>query len=553
MKKFVIIFTLTFLSGLFINAQVVEPGGEYEVKKSALHHPYILGKIKDEFIVIRLTGYRMNVFRQMYKGDSDAAISAMLLGGAKFKNDNSINDELTYFTKNTYYYLEKYDENLKQTFSAELDVEINSKGDIYMFKRFAILNNEIRGFSTLIDKKTDKITFYVHRVTEKGKMEKKPIELTSYVGKDKYNSSYDDSYNVVISPDRKNVLVYYHSFPYGKKGTGVPKIYAQLYDDKMDKIWDKELEFEQKNNLELEKIQVTNKGDVIVSISYPLDKEERKTVDIDNRLYLYHFNNSKDKMEQYRIDEDNLFANDVHYEVTPQNKLLISGFYSTKSAKRSEGYFYREIDLASGDVLLDKKTSFTKDFIKLVIGEKKGDKAEDVKNMHVRKLVPLKDGRKLIIAEDYYVSMQSGSMGSIGPSRGTSQQTFTFNYEDIYVLVLDEKGDWLETVKVLKYQKTINDNAQFNSFTPIINDKELILIYNANRNDPNERMTNTNKATVYYTTIDLDSYEQSTNQLFNAKEFKIVATPKFVFPDSDMSIIMHGKDGRYFRFFKVTN
>lgn len=552
MKINVLSIAIYLLFSSLSHAQTVDPGPEYENKKSALHHPYILGKINDEFIVIRLTGYRMNVFRQMYKGDSDAALSAMLLGGAKFKNDNSINDELTYFTKNTYYYLEKYDENLKQTFQAELDVEINTKGDIYMFKRFAIINNEIRGFSTLIDKKTDKITFYVHSISEKGKMEKKPIELTSYVGKDKYNSSYDDSYNVQISPDRTKVLVYYHSFPYGKKGTGVPKIYAKLYDEKMEPIWEKELEFPQKNNLELEKIQVTNKGDVIASISYPLDKEEKKTVDIDNKLYLFHYNTKKDKMEEYRIDDDKMFANDVHYEVTEKNNLLISGFYSTKSAKKSEGYFFREINLESGEIAIDQKTPFTKNFIKLVVGEKKGDKAEDVKNMHVRKLIPLKDGRKLIIAEDYFVTMSSGSMGSIGPSRGSAQQTFTFTYEDIYVIVLDEKGEWKETVKVIKYQKTIDDNAQFNSFTPIVNDKELILIYNANRNDPNERMTNTNKATVYYTSIDLSSYEQTTSQLFNAKEFKIIATPKFVAPDGSGAIIMHGKDGRYFRFFKVS-
>jgi hypothetical protein len=120
------------------------------------------------------------------------------------------------------------------------------------------------------------------------------------------------------------------------------------------------------------------------------------------------------------------------------------------------------------------------------------------------------------------------------------------------VLVLDDKGDWTNTVKVIKYQKTINDNAQFNSFTPIVNDKELIFIYNANRNDPNERMTNTSKATVYYTSVNLGTFEQSTQQLFNAKEFKMVATPKFVFAENNSNIILHGKDGRYFRFFKIS-
>lgn len=549
MTKLPFVIFIFSLFALSVEAQIVESGGEYENRKSALHHPYILGKLDGEFIAIRLSGYRMNVMRQMYKGDQDAVMSAVLLGGARFKNDNAINDELTYFTKNTYYYLEKYDEDLKQTFQAELDVEINTKGDIYMFKKFAILNNEIRGFSTFIDKKTDKITFYVHRVSTKGKMEKKPIELTSYVAKDKYNSSYDDAYNVSISPDRSKVLVYYHSFPYGKKGTGVPKIFAQLYDDKIEKIWEREITFPEMNNLEIEKLQVTNKGDVLVSISYPLSKEERKTLDIDNRLYLFHHNSKNDKTLEYRIDDDKMFANDVHYEVTPNNTLLIAGFYSTKSAKRSEGYFYREIDLASGEVKMDKKTPFTKEFIKLVVGDKKGEKADDVKNMHVRRLVPLKDGRKLIIAEDYYISMSSGNSMSMSYS---SNSDYIYNYEDIYVLVLDDKGDWTNTVKVIKYQKTINDNAQFNSFTPIVNEKELIFIYNANRNDPNERMTNTSKATVYYTSVNLGTFEQSTQQLFNAKEFKMVATPKFVFAENNSNIILHGKDGRYFRFFKIS-
>ncbi|MFN4124161.1 MAG: hypothetical protein ACK4GL_12760 [Flavobacteriales bacterium] len=549
MTKLHFVTLIFLLFAISAKAQIVESGGEYENQKSALHHPYILGKIDGEFIAIRLSGYRMNVMRQMYKGDQDAVMSAVLLGGARFKNDNAINDELTYFTKNTYYYLEKYDDDLKQTFQAELDVEINTKGDIYMFKKFAILNNEIRGFSTFIDKKTDKITFYVHRVSTKGKMEKNPIELTSYIAKDKYNSSYDDAYNVSISPDHSKVLVYYHSFPYGKKGTGVPKIFAQLYNDKIEKIWEREITFPEMNNLEIEKLQVTNKGDVLVSISQPLSKEERKTLDIDERLYLFHHSNKENKTKEYRVDEDQLFANDVHYEFTGNNTLLIAGFYSTKSAKRSEGYFYREIDLASGDIIIDKKIPFTKEFIKLVMGSKKGEKAEDVKNMHVRRLLALKDGRKLIIAEEYSISMSSGNNLSIAYSANSD---YIYNYEDIYVLVLDNKGNWTNTVKVIKYQKTINDNAQFNSFTPIVNDKELILIYNANRNDPNERMTNTSKATVYYTSINLNTLEQNTQQLFNAKDFKMVATPKFVFAENNSNIILHGKDGRYFRFFKIS-
>lgn len=55
-----------------------------------------------------------NVQRRLGCSDPGSVVD-----GNRFKNDNAINDELSYFTNITLYYLEKEDDNLMQTFHAQ--------------------------------------------------------------------------------------------------------------------------------------------------------------------------------------------------------------------------------------------------------------------------------------------------------------------------------------------------------------------------------------------------------------------------------------------------
>jgi hypothetical protein len=414
-----------------------------------------------------------------------------------------------------------------------------------MFKKFAILNNEIRAFSTYFDKQTEKYSLYAHRISKNGEMDKNPIVLSSYSGKDKYNTSYEDSYNVAISPDKKRILTYYVSFPVGSKSISQPKLFAILLNEKLEKEWEQEIAFPLKGDMSLEEVRVTNKGDVLAIIdSYtPQSKQSRSR--------LYHFNAEKKAVAEYPINKENAVAFDIRLDITPKNHLIVTGFYSGKNANRAEGLFFHDIDLSTGEESVATVTAFPKDFLAIVPENKKGKDDEGLKNLHVRKVLPLKDGRTIILVEDYRISVMRNN-NSLGYGYSSSDSK-VFNYEDIYVIELDKNATWNRSAKILKYQKTMDDNGMFNSFASIISDEELVLIYNANSKDPDERMTNTLNATVYSTTLNLSSFTATTKKVFNAKEYKIIATPKFIYQEEGAdNIIMHGKDVRYFRFFRVS-
>lgn len=536
MKKYLFACILLVLPGYFLFAQKVEFGSENETKASN-NQPFLLGFKDNELYVLRVTGYNASIYSNLFRSDGKAAAGAMLIGYARFTNDAPFNEERLFYTQRSRYYLERYDASLKQLSSKELDVEIKPKGDLFDFIKFALIGQQVYAFSYQFNESKSENILQAHTVSDEGVLNKKPVKISSYVSKNKYNNGINNhSYKVIVSPDRKSFLVVNSELEYPKGVSGKKSLTMELFDSELNSKWRETVEVPiPEREVQLEKIRLTNNQDIALLFKM---KQSDKKDGPDDRYSLFTYFTARKQLEEYAIKIDDKFTNDINFEFDEKNNLRVAGFFSGKNKSSAEGFFYQVINSKSGEIELESAEPFSKEFIKVSVGAKKASDTDVLRNFHMRRIIPMPDGRVVLLAEKYMITY--------------NDRSFEYNYEDIYVIVLNAEGNYDWGKKILKFQRTYNDGGFYNSFCALSNGSEVLLVYNANRNDPDDRMTNTGRATVYVTKVSLDeSAKPETQKLFNAREEETIMVPKIFLQESDESVLFYNKRGYYFKYARV--
>jgi len=535
-QKILFLLVIIILYPNLAISQKIEMGPEYE--SSARNNKPVLLGIKDGiFYVVRVTGFGNSIYMSLFRSDGKATMGAMILGFSKFTNDAPFNEEKIYYTDNCHYFFEKYDQNLKQISSKELDVEFNAKKDIYDFVKFGILGNQLFAISYKYDEGKSENILQYHTITDDGDINKNPTVISSYTTTNKYNKGLkDNSYRVLLSPDNKKMAIINAELEFPKNASGTKSIEIQFFNEKAEEISKERFDLPiAEKNVKLEKLKLSNKGDLVAL--FKKEAEEKKKDGPDAEYTLFTYLQSTKKLEEFAVKIEGKYTNDINFEFDDFNDLQVAGFFSGTNKSSAEGYFYQNIKTSDASKQKEAEAAFTQDFIVTAVGEKKAKSADELKNFHMRKIIPLKDGRTILIAEKYYIFFNDNQ--------------FNYNYEDMYVIMLDKTGEYEWVQKVLKFQLTSDDGGLYCSFCSIANENEVVLIYNANRDYPDDRMSNTNKATAYQTTVPLDGSKPKTKKLFNAKELETIMVPKIFVQESEERVLLYNIRGRFYKYGRV--
>lgn len=539
--RFVLITAAIFFSTEF-RAQELEFGSE-QITKSYNNQPIILGKKGENLYVIRVTGYKASIYMGLFKSDGKAAAGAFILGGARFTNDAPFNEERLFYTQNSRYYFEKYDKDLKLIESNELDVEVKLKGDLFDFLKFALIGDKVVAFSYSENESTGGNSVSIHEISESGILDKKGTEISSYISKNEYNTGIKDhSYKILVSPDHSKFLIIHSELEFPKGTVGKKTMSLEMFDVDFKSLWKEELNIPlTEKTVSLEKVKLSNDGDVAALFKI---KSEDKSKDAPaNNYALYTYFQARNQLDAFSLKMGDKFTNDISFEFEAKGTLEVAGFYSGRNKSSAEGYFYRKINLKTGEVDMDSEEAFANEFIIIAVGAKKAQDTDLLRNFHMRKVIPLADGRTILLAEKYFIDYSSNNGGMGG--------SFEYNYEDIYVIMLDKNGSYEWGKKILKYQRTYNDGGLYNSFCSVLGDDQITLFYNANRDDPDDRMTNTGKATVYTSIVPLNGGAVTTKKLFNAREAETIMVPKIYFQELIGSMIFYNISSKYYKYARV--
>lgn len=525
-----VLISLFLLIGGTIMSQEIEFGNESE-SKSYRNIPFFLGKSDGKIYTVRITGYSPSVYMQLMRNDSKATASALIIGISKFSEDAPFAMQRLYFGQNSRIYLEIYDERLNQISSNEVTLKANPKDEEIIPVQFEMAGDKIYAFAYEEDDKGNGNRLNAYSVSDKGLLNFEGKVMANYESENKnVRGKKSHTFRVFNTPSRNNLLIT-HNFLRQPKNAGERKyLHFSFIDQNLNVLWEKDVDINSEaEGMELVHASVSDAGDAAFLVKYK--NPDSKGPD---HLYdVYTWLQASGKFSRFDLGMAGYYTNDILFDFY-EGHLIISGFFSGRSKSSAEGYFFSKVDLATGNEVSGAREKFDKDFMELALGKEKAEDAEYLTNLHMRKIFPMPDGGIAFAAEQYYIVYMNND--------------FTFNYGNSYLLRFNAQGEMVQQAKIEKKQRTTDDGGFFNSFCLVKSEDSFCFIYNANRNNTSERMSNTNRASVYMTKVPFDGGAQETSMLFNGKEQETVAVPKVFLQESPSSIVFYNYKRSNFKF-----
>jgi hypothetical protein len=451
------------------------------------------------------------------------------------------------------HWLERYNNKMTLEFSEELLIPKKGKS-VLTYETIYYIDNQLILLVSHVDKKLKKSYAFAYPISKKGVIGKK-FKLLDEI---KMEGRKSGSFDFTMSIDSTKILVY-HNEPYDKYDK--EEFSYKVFDSSLNLIWEKDIALPYRDKyFIIQDYEVDNNGNVYMqAVLYPERGEKKdKTVQA-NKYKLVSYNYKTDKISEHEIKLPNKWINEMSYDINEdQKEITVSGFYSDDKKMQIKGVFYMAMDKESGNVRTTSIKEFDKQFMAEVIGERKAEKGKGLSNaFDFKYFLTKKDGGAYLIAEKYYIVQHTSR-----DSKGNTTTYYTYHYDDIIVVSVNNKGeiDWVRKIEKTSHDRSygyylsfaVNFNAETNDLNIVFNDNpKNIELY---KQDPNKLkdVGNLKKSVAVLVTLNEEG-NMTRTPMFSAKELdKIILRPKINSRVSDTEVITFGIKGKNYKFGKFT-
>jgi hypothetical protein len=380
--------------------------------------------------------------------------------------------------------LECFDKELRMIQSVPFELKFEDKDLDYQFTIHS--NDDLLIFSSFLNKKLKKDFLFYQSVN------KRTLDLNSKLtkvseidfGTDNFSSSGE--FSKLISRDKSKIGI--QTTDRGKR-KDMELFKFQVFDDKMDLLWENEIELPYTQELfNVEGVRLDNDGNIYV---YGIEfKEKRVSKRRGEPNYKYHIISISENgtiVDDIPVQIDAAFITDMRVEINDQHEIICAGFYSDLGTYSNKGSFFLKLDQSTNEVLVQNQKEFGLDLIKQTmssrqqkITKRKGDKGKEIEleEYDLDRIVLREDGGAVLVAEEFYITVSTSTT-----SEGRTTTTTHYNYNDILVVSISPDGtiDWIQ--KIPKSQRSSNDGGAYLSYSMAVHKDKLYFMFNDDANN----------------------------------------------------------------------
>ena len=218
---------------------------------------------------------------------------------------------------------------------------------------------------------------------------------------------------------------------------------------------------------------LTDEGNFyLLGIEFRTEKRIKNPGESFYKLISYNLKN--DVVTQNEIKLENRFLTDVAINADNLNrKIVVSGFYSDKTAYTTSGVFYYSL---SEDSLLQTPvvtSSFSRDFLRKLVKEGRS-KDNELVNYSIDRSVIRKDGGAAIVAESFNIATRSYWDYYLQ----TWVYHYYYHYGNIIAFSINPDGTLLWSNSIQKDQNSTDDGGYYSSYFSAIIEGKILSIYN---------------------------------------------------------------------------
>jgi hypothetical protein len=376
------------------------------------------------------------------------------------------------------YTLQKFDKNLSSTLVntialgfedkiLDIDSCYQSNGTIYLFTSF-------------VNRKLDKSFLFVQKVNSKTLQPEGSLVKIAEVNYK--NSRTAGKFDYSFSRDNSSVLVYANT----EYRRNEPEKYAlHVFDSNMKPRWSKEIILPYtETSFEIQDYCVDHNGNVFLVGKKKMQQQGARSNDgPDYEYIILGYYEGGSEVREYTVSIGDKFLNEMKIDVSPDEDIICAGFYSESGQKSIKGTYYLRIDRKSKEIVQITSKEFDLELITMNLTESRENKVlEQVTNgqnvelykYKLRGFIPREDGGVILLGEQYFVKTHDYT----SPGSSITRTNYYYHFNDIIVVNVNPAGEIEWATKIPKRQSSANDIGFYLSFTHIVIDGKLYLIYN---------------------------------------------------------------------------
>ena len=335
-----------------------------------------------------------------------------------------------------------------------------------------------------------------------------------------------------LSSDSSKILMF--GLAPHKNNKDNEKYYLGIYDENMNKLWDKTVELPyQEKYITILNYLVTNDGKVGVIIKHYDQEVNRESIkDNGERVPAYKtklllYEKDAAKPFEYILNINNKFVHSLQITDDKATTMNLFGMYKEKYNGHVNGFFTTSINLITHEIQTKNIMAFPQELVELVKTDKQGsDKEKDpgfYDAFNFVQTIDRADGSK-----DYLVEFRQIIYHEVR-DRNYSYSYYEYKNGDIIDISV-KKDDKYVICRIPKMQD-ITNTSSFNSFKALTYNDKLILYYNDDKDNVErdlakkpETMSNAKKCIFMMATVDAKG-NLNRNMVFNHKDVELtVAT-----------------------------
>jgi len=360
---------------------------------------------------------------------------------------------LVFQDQSTIFKVHALDENLKEKWSKEIDLEkrrtkvigiiptIEDFSILYSYRKKGELNVRARRYdpgANIIDSASVKI----------------------------YEKLFvTPNFKTIRSENKKTVLLYYI-----KEQKTIEAVAFNL--ETMKVLWDKSIRPKDMTYYEdFEQMIINDDGDLFLI----LEKENRK-MKKDEHHFQIHKVSSTGEFSDFKIHMQDHLTFDVHFSFDNKNQQLVAaGLYSDKNKGRANGYFFVNVPIDNPSNYVSIFEPFEEAFVKNLIG-KKADLKKGIGDTNIQEIVHRRDGGILMIAERNRKLQRGASRAS--PYASGSLANMDYYFDDVFIISIHPDGEthWKNVLHKRQYSQ--DDDAVYSSFFLVKTPTSLRFLFN---------------------------------------------------------------------------
>jgi len=445
------------------------------------------------------------------------------------------------------YYIEHFGYDMQPDMSVYLDM-----GEGKYTREFEFVTGfegRLYVFSTLLDKSLKKVTLNVETITKNILLHNRDLQTVCEINYNFFSSEVVFDYK--LSSDTSKLMIYSTLYNYDTK-TEVIEFF--VYNNNFELLWRQSISIPYSESLSDKKQwYVDDKGNTY--LLYAVDDKDNSTdrkAAPRNKYKLVALLDSGRIFRELSVGLPRRYITDIRFAVADsvdnvQNigNVVCAGFYSNNNEMTIRGTFYFSWQPLT-QMLPDLLTNdFDVSVLKQFMSERKAQKGKELYEYHLDKFITLNNGNVVLIAEQMFVSAYN-------------YYSTYFNYNHLLVTCFSPNGTVRWVRKIPKQQGDADALGSFSSYSVLVSDSDLYLLYNDSPNNlfakANDKVFNFDRfreSLFVYTKIS-DNGDIIKEAVFNIRNETMVPRPKIAKRLSDTEILVLAQGDKAHQFFKLS-